>query len=70
MATQNEIAAFEGLGFKVGQKIKSKLPGFAVGFIVERRLVEDAGGIQRAYVVRHGPTSYEIYREFEIEPTI
>ena len=70
MATPSETTAFEGFIFRVGQKIKTKLPGYDTGFVIERSLNEDAGGIQRLYLVRHGAEHFETYREFEIQETV
>ena len=69
MATQNEIAAFEGFAFRVGERVQTKLAGRESGFVVERSLSQDGGGIDRVYIVRHSKDSFEMYREFELEHT-
>jgi hypothetical protein len=69
MATQNELAAFEGFEFRVGQRVKTKLAGYATGLVIERTLTQDGGGIDKSYIVRHDMDSFKNYREFELEST-
>ena len=67
MMTASEQAAFTAFLFWIGQRVKVRHSGFASGFVIERRLFQDANGIGRDYLVRHGADSYEVYREFELE---
>lgn len=69
MANKNEVDAFEHFQFRIGQRVKSRHAGYSSGFVIERSLVEDSGGIRRIYLVRHSIEECANYQEFEIEFT-